>query len=99
MSKVKQRMIEIVNSLPKDYFDDMTYNEIILKLNNEYFKKYGKDETTMNLKNNTLYDIIYELFFFKALEESKEDIKNGRVITLEELNKEMEAVYESYSNK
>ena len=52
----------------------------------------------INLEEDTLYDIIYELFFFKALEESEDDIKNGRVITLDEVKKEMEAKYASYLN-
>ena len=36
-------------------------------------------------KVNTLYDIIYDLFFYAKLQESEEDIKNGRICTLEEL--------------
>lgn len=47
-------------------------------------------------KENTLYDFIYNLVFFMMLEESEEDIKNGRVCTLEELKQEMEAKYASY---
>lgn len=41
------------------------------------------------------YDIIYDLFFFAELKESEDDIKNGRVCTLEELKAEMESKYES----
>lgn len=52
----------------------------------------------VNTKDDTLYDIIYNLFFFAKLQESEEDIKNGRVCTLEELKAEMEAKYESYRN-
>ena len=40
----------------------------------------------------------YNLIFFAELQESEEDIKNGRVCTLEELKAEMEARYESYYN-
>lgn len=54
---------------------------------------------TINLESDTLYDLIYDLIFFNALKESEDDIKNGRVFTLEELAKEMEAIYESYNNK
>ena len=50
----------------------------------------------VNVQENTLYDIIYDLFFFAELQESEDDIKNGRVCTLEELKAEMEAKYESY---
>lgn len=52
----------------------------------------------VNVQENTLYDIIYNLIFFAKLEESENDIKNGRVYTLEELHNEMEAKYESYRN-
>lgn len=38
----------------------------------------------VNTQDNTLYDFIYDLIFFMSLKESEEDIKNGRVITIEE---------------
>ena len=38
-----------------------------------------------NVQKNTLYDIMYDLFFFAALQESEDDIKNGRVCTLEDM--------------
>lgn len=41
----------------------------------------------VDLKDDTLYDIIYNLFFFAKLKDSEDDIKNGRVCTLEELEK------------
>ncbi len=52
----------------------------------------------VSVLQNTLYDVIYDLFFFAELQESEDDIKNGRVCTLEELQAEMEAKYESYCN-
>ena len=52
----------------------------------------------VNVKENTLYDIIYDLFFFAELQESEDDIKNNRVCTLEELKSVMEEKYESYRN-
>ncbi len=52
----------------------------------------------INTKENTLYDIIYNLVFFAKLQESEDDIKNGRVYTLDEVKAEMEEVYESYNN-
>ena len=52
----------------------------------------------VDIKENTLYDLIYNLFFFAELEESKDDVDNGRVYTLEELKAEMEAKYEGYYN-
>ena len=50
----------------------------------------------VHVQKNTLYAIIYDLFFFAELQESEDDIKNGKVCTLEELKAEMEAKYESY---
>ena len=50
----------------------------------------------VHVQKNTVYDIIYDLFFFAELQESEDDIKNGKVCTLEELKAEMEAKYESY---
>ncbi len=38
----------------------------------------------VNTQENTLYDFIYNLVFFMSLKESEEDIKNGRVMTVEE---------------
>lgn len=38
----------------------------------------------INLQENTLYDFIYNLVFFISLKESEDDIKNGRVMTIEE---------------
>ena len=52
----------------------------------------------VNTQENTLYDFIYNLVFFMSLKESEEDIKCGRVCTLEDLEAEMEAKYESYCN-
>ena len=44
---VKQRMIDIVNSVPTDYFDNLKPTEIVLKLMMEYINRYGEDETTI----------------------------------------------------
>ena len=38
----------------------------------------------VNTQDDTLYDFIYDLIFFMSLKESEEDIKNGRVMTIEE---------------
>ena len=38
----------------------------------------------VNTQDNTLYDFIYDLIFFMSLKESEEDIKKGRVMTIEE---------------
>ena len=47
MSKVKDRMLKIVDSLPENYFDNMTHSEMILRLMKEYLDRYGEDETTI----------------------------------------------------
>ena len=51
------------------------------------------------IDSESIYDLLYNLHFFIALAESEADIINGRVITLEELNEEMETRYEYYCNK
>ena len=47
MADVKQRMIDIVNSVPEDYFDGLKPTEMVFKLMVEYIKRYGEDETTI----------------------------------------------------
>jgi len=47
MPDVKQRMIEIINSLPQDYFDNLKPTEMVFKLMMEYINRYGEDETTI----------------------------------------------------
>ena len=47
MPDVKQRMIDIVNSVPDDYFDGLKPTEMVFKLMVEYIKRYGEDETTI----------------------------------------------------
>lgn len=47
-----------------------------------------------NVQENTLYDFIYELVFFMALNESEEDEKNGRVMTIEESKARLMQEYE-----
>lgn len=38
----------------------------------------------VDTQENTLYDYIYNLIFFISLKESEEDVKNGRVMTIED---------------
>ena len=47
MPDVKQRMIDIVNSVPDDYFDGLKPTEMVFKLMVEYIKRNGEDETTI----------------------------------------------------
>ena len=81
MPDVKQRMIDIVNSVPDHYFDGLKSIEM------DFMKKTLNQ---VNAQDNTLCDVIYDLFFFDKLQEREDHIKNGRVCTLEELKAEME---------
>ena len=53
----------------------------------------------VSTKDATLYDIIYNLIFFAELQESEEDIKNGRVMTIEESKERMRKKYASFDVK
>lgn len=48
----------------------------------------------VSAKENTLYDLIYDLVFFISLEESEDDIKNGRVMSIEESKERLMQEYE-----
>lgn len=47
MADVKQRMIDIVNSVPDNFFDGLKPTEMVFKLMIEYINRYGEDETTI----------------------------------------------------
>lgn len=49
--------------------------------------------------DGTFYGSLYDLYVFIGLVKSADDIKNSRTITLEELKKEMEALYDSSSKR
>ena len=53
-----------------------------------------KTLSQVNTQENTLYDFIYNLVFFMSLKESEEDIKNGRVMTIEESKARLMQEYE-----
>ena len=57
-----------------------------------------KSLNKVNVQENTLYDIIYDLFFYAKLQESEEDIKNGRICTLEELRQHIDELEAKYEN-
>ena len=61
----------------------------------EFLKKSLNE---VNVQENTLYDIIYDLFFYAKLQESEEDIKNGRICTLEELRQHINELEEKHAN-
>ena len=49
--------------------------------------------------DGTFYGSLYDLYVFIGLVKSADDIKNGRTITLKELKKEMETLYDSSSKR
>ncbi len=53
----------------------------------------------VSTKENTLYDLIYDLIFFISLEESEEDIKNGRVMSIEESKERLRKKYANFNVK
>ena len=42
MVKKKKRMLDIIASVPNNFFDNLKPTEIILKLTSEYLKRYAK---------------------------------------------------------
>lgn len=48
-------------------------------------------------ENETLDDAIYVSYFNSKLKKSEEDIKNGRVMTIEESKERMRAQYEGFN--
>mgnify|MGYP004506390349 CR=1 FL=1 len=52
MPDVKQRMIDIVNSVPEDYFEGLKPTEMVFKLMFEYIDRYGKVCTLEELKQH-----------------------------------------------
>lgn len=52
----------------------------------------------VNVHENTLYNIIYDLFFFAKLQESEENIKNSKTCTLEELKQHIDELEAKYAN-
>lgn len=48
----------------------------------------------VNTSGNTLYDFIYNLVFFMSLNESEDDIKNDRVMSIEDSKEILRKEYE-----
>jgi len=71
-------------SIPKE---DIQIEKIVELLKN------SKEE------NTTFYDNIYNLYVLIGIAKGVDDIRNGRGITLEELEKEMEVLYENSSRR
>lgn len=49
---------------------------------------------TINLQDDSLYDFLYDMVLFIGLKKTEEDIKNGRVMTIEESKERLRAKYE-----
>ena len=49
--------------------------------------------------DGTFYSSLYDLYVFIGLAKGVDDIKNGKTISLEELEKEMDALYENSSRQ
>ena len=64
---------------------------------------FPMDKIVELLKNSeddgTFLDSLYNLYFFIGIAKGIDDAKNGRGITLEEFDQEMEALYESYNRR
>lgn len=71
----------------------MSANQENIKIEkiSELLKKAPTDD-------GTFYGSLYDLYFFIEISKGINDIKKGRAITLEELEKEMEALYEKSNN-
>ncbi len=54
---------------------------------------------TITTESDTLYDLIYDAFFYMAYLESEDDIKNGRVMTVEESKERMRQKYANFNVK
>ncbi len=66
--------------------------EVSIEKINELLKKSETDD-------GTFYGALYDLYLLIGIAKGIDDIKNGRGITLEELHKEMEELYESTSRR
>ena len=49
--------------------------------------------------NGTFYDTLYDLYVLLEIAKGVDNIRNGQGISLEEFNKEMEELHESYSRR
>ena len=47
MPSVKQRMLDIVDSVPENFFEGLKPTEMVFKLMFEYIDRYVEDETTI----------------------------------------------------
>ena len=52
----------------------------------------------INAQEDTLYNIMYNLFFFAKLQESEDNIKKGKTCTLKELKQHINELEVKYAN-
>ena len=71
MNLFLKRAIDIIASVPNNFFDNLKPTEIILKLTSEYLKRYGEDETTIipGTKKHLNCEILKELLENKNYKE------------------------------
>lgn len=50
MQLVQERMIKIVRTLPKEFFEDKTPDKLVKDLEEKYIEIYGQDETIKTIK-------------------------------------------------
>ncbi len=53
----------------------------------------------VNNQSNTLYDVIYNLFFLAKIKESEDDIAKGKYCTLEEFKEYIDELGEENESK
>lgn len=61
---------------------------------NEKQQLYTNDEVI----SNKAEDVAYAMYFNAKLKKSQDDIKNGRVITLQELKQHIDSLEEKYAS-
>ena len=57
-----------------------------------------KSLNQINEQEDTLYNIIYNLFFFAKLQESEDNIERGEICTLEDLKQHISELEVKYAN-
>jgi len=69
MPDVKKRMLDILDSVPEDFFDGLKPTQMAFKLMMEYIKRYGEGETTIipGTDKHFNYETLKELIEGKKL--------------------------------
>lgn len=56
-----------------------------------------KNENSIDFKEESIYDLLYDLNFQLKLSQSQDDIRNGRVMTIEESKERMRQKYANFN--